>query len=100
MATQRRKPLGTPLRPIGGDGVRIPDKQRLAELSALWDANCPPQYRGLMDAAPVSDKVSQSRFVYDNTRLCYIVRKTGRKIPQVEINRAFAVFQRKRKLGR
>jgi hypothetical protein len=73
---------GKPLPPV--KDVTPPDTQRLDELIALWDANCPPFYKGLLEAGTAT-----SRFVYDKSTMAYSV-KGGRKLTRAEVKQVYA----------
>jgi hypothetical protein len=63
--------------------VTPPDTQRLDELIAQWDANCPPFYKGLLIAGSVD-----SRFIYDKATMTYSVRG-GRKLTRAEVKKVY-----------
>ena len=73
---------GEPLPPV--KEVTPPDTQRLDELIALWNVNCPPFYKGLLEAGAAT-----SRFVYDKATMIYSVRG-GRKLTREEVKQAYA----------
>jgi hypothetical protein len=72
---------GKPLPPV--KDVTAPDTQRLDELVALWDANCPPFYKGLLEAGSET-----SRFVYDKSTMTYSIRG-GRKLTRAEVKQVY-----------
>lgn len=85
--------LGRPLPPV--KDIAPPSEEEIDKYIASWNANCPPYFRGLLESQSANDPGATSRFVYDRTRMRYIHRKTGRVIPQGEINRAFIEYGRK-----
>lgn len=79
---------GKPLPPV--KDITPPDEQRIDELVAMWNANCPKFYVGLLEAGR-----SNSRFVYDAPTLTYRVQATGRKLTREEINKVYIETMRK-----
>jgi len=72
---------GKPLPPV--TEVTPPDTQRLDELIAQWDTNCPPFYKGLLEAGSAT-----SRFVYDKATMIYSV-KGGRELTHDEVKKVY-----------
>jgi hypothetical protein len=72
---------GNPLPPV--KDITAPDTQRLDELIALWNVNCPPFYKGLLEAGSAT-----SRFVYDKSTMTYSV-KGGRKLTRAEVKKVY-----------
>jgi hypothetical protein len=87
------KKLGRPLPPV--EEITPPDKAEIDAIVALWNANCPPFYAGLMEAQLTTDENPKSRFLYDKRTLKYTHRKTGRILDQKEISTAFLAFKNK-----
>jgi hypothetical protein len=78
---------GKPLPPV--EEVTPPDTQRLDELVAMWNANCPKFYVGLLEAGRPN-----SRFVYDAPTLTYRV-KGGRKLTREEVSKVYGETMKK-----
>ena len=75
--------------------ITPPDEQRIDELIAMWNANCPLFYVGLLEAGRPN-----SRFVYDKATLTYSVKpygvlQQGRKLTRAEINKVYIETMRK-----
>ena len=87
------KKLGKPRPPV--EEIAPPVQSEIDAIVALWNANCPPFYVGLMEAQLATDANPTSRFLYDKRSLKYIHRKTGRVLDQKEINAAFLAFSNK-----
>jgi hypothetical protein len=84
---------GKPLPPV--EEVTAPDTQRLDELIALWNANCPKFYVGLLEAGRPN-----SRFLYDKATLTYSIKpygvlQQGRKITRQEVSKVYGETMKK-----
>lgn len=87
------KPLGKGLPPV--KDIAPPSQEEQDKVIALWNANCPPFYIGLMEAAPLGEKNTTARFLYDRVNLQYIHRKTRRVLSKREVGQAFVAWTKK-----
>lgn len=90
----KRKPLGTPLPEYVGD-IPAPTADQIAEYDALWDANAPAKYRGILRARPKSmladGEVPASGWTWDEVESVYI-HVSGRRVTRKEAHFAMTKF--------
>lgn len=84
--------LGKPLPKI--NEVIPPSQEEEDKAIARWNANCPPFYRGLLEAQSINEPNPTAAFLYDRFNGHYVHRKTGRILTQREIRDAFIVYSR------
>ena len=95
MAAKKRKPLGRPLPPFEGD-IPAPTVDQVRELDAIWDANAPEAYRGILRAKSKSlltdGEIPESGWVWDDADGVYVHATTGRRVTRKQAHQVLSSF--------
>lgn len=96
----QKKNLGSGLPPIKNSYVDpAPTNEEVDSLIAVWNANVPPEYRGMLEAPSLTmlastDSKYTGRWVWDDQNKAYIDRKTGSTVTTQKLHQIFSGFIR------
>ena len=95
MPTPKRKPLGRTLPKFAGE-ISAPTEADVSAYDAIWDANAPAQYRGILRAKSKSllteGEIPESGWIWDDANSVYIHAKTGRRVTRKQAHQALSEF--------
>ena len=95
MPKTKRKPLGRALPKFDGE-IAAPTEVEVNAFDAIWDANAPAQYRGILRAKSKSlladGEIPESGWIWDDADGVYIHAQTGRRVTRKEAHQALSSF--------
>ncbi len=95
MPTKKRKPMGSALPKFNGE-IAAPTDVEVNAYDAIWDANAPAQYRGILRAKSKSllteGEIPESGWIWDDADGVYIHARTGRRVTRAQAHQALSEF--------